>query len=128
MSMGNYLETALINATLRNLSYTSPGTVYVALYTSNPAEDNSGTEVSGNNYSRQSAAFSAPTDGVSTNSADITFPTSSGSWGEVTHFGIMDNSSGGNLLYYGELGTSVNISAANMIVLIPSGSLSVTIA
>jgi hypothetical protein len=30
--MSNFLEDALINATLRNTSYTSPATVYVGLY------------------------------------------------------------------------------------------------
>lgn len=45
--MSNYLENALINATLRNTSYTSPATVYLALYTSDPTDADSGTEVSG---------------------------------------------------------------------------------
>ena len=40
----NYLENALLNAVLRSTSYTSPTTVYVGLYTSNPGEGNTGTE------------------------------------------------------------------------------------
>ncbi len=51
--MSNYLENALINATLRNTSYTSPTTVYVALYTSDPTDADSGTECSGTSYARQ---------------------------------------------------------------------------
>ena len=45
--MSNYLENGLLNAVLRATSYTSPTTVYVGLYTSNPDEGNTGTEVSG---------------------------------------------------------------------------------
>ena len=43
--MSNYLENALIDATLRNTSYTSPTTVYVALHTADPQDDASGAEV-----------------------------------------------------------------------------------
>jgi hypothetical protein len=71
----NYLENALINAVLRNTTYTSPATVYVSLYTSDPTDADSGTEVSGGSYARTAVTFGAPSNGVSTNSADVTFPT-----------------------------------------------------
>jgi hypothetical protein len=73
--MSNYLENALINATLRNTSYTPPTTVYVALFTSDPTDAGSGTEVStaGTSYARQSATFGAPSNGASVTTADITF-------------------------------------------------------
>ena len=72
--MSNYLENALINATLRNTSYTSPTTVYVGLYTSDPTDANTGTEVSGGCYARVAVTFGAPSNGVSTNSANVEFP------------------------------------------------------
>lgn len=107
--LSNYLETAWVNHVLRNTAYTSPGTsVYVALYTSDPAEDNSGTEVSGSNYSRvQVTAWDAPSSRATQNTNAITFPTPSGSWGTITHYGILDASSSGNLLFYGALTSSV---------------------
>jgi len=37
-AMSNFLENALINATLRNTSYTSPAVVYVGLYTTDPTD------------------------------------------------------------------------------------------
>ena len=55
--MSNYLENALINATLRATTFTSPTTVYVGLYTSDPTDANSGTECSGGSYARKSATF-----------------------------------------------------------------------
>jgi len=125
--MSNYLENALINATLRNTSYTSPSTVYVGLYTSDPTDANTGTEVSGGSYTRTAVTMGSPTDGVSTNSAAVEFPQASGSWGTVGWIGILDASSSGNLLYHTALDTSKTISSGD-IFKIAIGGLSVTLA
>ena len=125
--MSNYLEQALINATLRNTTYTSPATVYVGLYTSDPSEGNTGTEVSGTSYARQSVTFGAPSNGVSTNSAAVEFPQAGGSWGTVSHIGILDASTSGNLLYYTALDASKTIDTGDVF-RIAIGSLSVTLA
>lgn len=124
--MSNYLENALINATLRNTSYTSPATVYVGLYTSDPGEGNTGTEVSGGSYARTAVTFGAPANGVSTNSASVTFPTATGTWGTVTHIGILDASTSGNLLYYTPLDASKAIASGDVFT-ISTGNLSVTL-
>jgi len=105
-AMSNYLENALINATLRNTSYTSPSVVYVGLFTSDPTDAGSGTEVSGGSYARKAATFGAPSNGASTISSAIEFDQATGSWGTVTHFGIYDASTSGNLLYHGALTAS----------------------
>ena len=55
MSFSNYLETELLDHVFANNAYTSPSSVYVGLFTTSPAEDGSGTEVSGGSYARQSA-------------------------------------------------------------------------
>jgi len=125
--MSNYLENALINATLRNTSYTSPATVYVALYTSDPTDADTGTEVSGNGYARQSVTFGAPSNGASTNSAAVEFPQATGSWGTVAYIGLRDASSGGNLLYHTVLDASKTISTGDVF-RISAGNLSVTLA
>jgi hypothetical protein len=97
--LSNYLEDALVNAVLRNTSYTSPTTVYVALFTAvSDAEAGTGTEVSGGSYARQAVTFSAPSNGATSNSGIITFPTASAPWGTVTHAAIMDASTSGNCL------------------------------
>lgn len=124
--MSNYLENALINATLRNTSYTSPTTVYVALYTTDPTDADTGTEVSGGSYARQAVTFGAPSNGVSTNSASVTFPTASGNWGTITHIGIRDASTAGNLLYHTPLDTSKTVNTSDVFT-ISSGNLSVTL-
>ena len=108
-AMSNYLETALVNAVLRNTSYTSPTTVYVGLFTSDPTDAGSGTEVSGGSYTRKAMAFASPTNGVTSNSSAVEFDQATASWGTVTHFGLFDASSSGNLLLHGALTTSKTI-------------------
>jgi len=125
--MSNYLENALINATLRNTSYTSPTTVYVGLYTSDPTDAGSGTEVSGGSYARTAVTFGAPSGGVSTNSAAVEFPQATGSWGTVAYIGLLDASTSGNLLYHTALDASKTIASGDVF-RIATGSLSVTLA
>lgn len=125
--MSNYLEGALINATLRNTSYTSPAAVYIGLYTSDPTDANTGTEVSGGSYTRTAVTMGAPSNGVSTNTAAVEFPQASGSWGTVGWIGILDATSSGNLLYHTALDTSKTISSGD-IFKIAIGGLSVTLA
>jgi hypothetical protein len=109
-ALSDYLEAALLNHTFRNSAYSSPTTVYIGLFTSSPSDDGSGTEVSGGSYARQSVAFAAPTDATGAkqiaNSADITFPTATASWGTVGYIGYFDAVSSGNLLAHGALDSS----------------------
>jgi hypothetical protein len=125
--MSNYLENALINATLRNTTYTSVATVYVSLWTSDPTDAGSGTEVSGGSYARTAVTFGAPSNGVTLNSADVTFPTATASWGVVGWIGINDAATSGNLLYHSPLDTSKTIDSGD-IFKISTGNLSVTLA
>ena len=125
--ISNYLENAIINATLRNTTYTSVATVYVSLWTSDPTDAGSGTEVSGGSYARTAVTFAAPSNGESTNSADVTFPTATASWGTVGWIGINDAATSGNLLYHTALDTAKAIDSGD-IFKISTGNLSVTLA
>lgn len=125
--MSNYLENALINATLRATTFTSPATVYVSLHTADPTDAGTGTEVSGGSYARKSASFAAPSNGASATDADITFDQATGNWGTITHIGIWDALTTGNLLYHTPLTTSKTIDTGD-IFKIASGSLTVTLA
>lgn len=122
----NYLENALINATLRNTSYTSPSTIYVALFTSDPTDAGSGTEVSGGSYARTAVTFAAPSNGVSLSNADCTFPQCTSTWGTVGWIGLMDALTSGNLLYHTPLDSAKTIETQD-IFKISSGNLSVTL-
>ena len=114
--MSNYLENALINATLRNTSYTSPTTVYVGLFTTDPTDAGTGTEVSGGSYARTAVSFATAsgTSGNVLNDADVTFPTATASWGVVGWIGINDAATSGNLLYHTALDTSKTIDSGDI--------------
>lgn len=125
--ISNYLENALINVTLRATTYTAPTTVYLALYTTDPTDADTGTEVTGTNYARQSITFGAPSNGATTNSAAIEFSQAGSSWGTVAYIGIRDASTAGNLLYHSPLDASKTIASGDVF-RIAIGSLSVTLA
>ena len=122
--MSNHLENALINAVLRNTSYTSPTTTYLALYTSDPTDADTGTEISGGSYTRQAITFGAPANGTSTNSAAVEFPQATADWGIISHVGIRDAVTSGNLLFHTALDASKTINNGDVFK-ITAGNLSV---
>ena len=105
--ISDYLENKIIDHTLRNQSYASPGTnVYVALFTDATVQNdaNDGTEVDATAYQRvQVTNWDAPTSGSTSNGADINFPTAGANWGNIRYIGIFDASTHGNLLFWGQL-------------------------
>ena len=113
--LSNYLENKLLDHVLRNESFTSPTTVYVDLYTSNPGDDNSGTEVSGGSYARQILNVTTATGGIVTSSADVTFPQATAQWGTISHIGLLDALSSGNLLMHTPLTTSRLVDTGDVI-------------
>ena len=127
--MSNYLENALLNGTLNGTTFSAPTAVYVSLWTSDPNDDGSGTEVSGGSYTRVNASFATAvgTSGQVLNDANIEFATATASWGVVGWIGINDSISGGNLLYHTALDTSKTIDTGD-IFKIATGNLSVTLA
>ena len=126
MSLSNTFETHTLNYLFTSTSVTRPTAWYIALFTSNPAEDASGTEVStsGTAYARQSATFTV-SGNEATNSAAIEFPTATASYGTVTHIGVFDASTGGNLIAYAALTTSKAIDTGDVLRL-PANDLDIT--
>lgn len=111
MIASDYLENAILDHIFGGGNYTRPATLYFALFTSAPSDAGGGTEVSGNAYARvavtnNSTNFPAATSGSKSNGTSIAFPTATGSWGTVTHYGVFDAASAGNLLVHGALTAS----------------------
>lgn len=127
--MSNYLEVALLNATLNNTAYTSPATTYLALFTSDPTDAGTGTEVSGGSYARQALSFATAsgTTGLVATDADTEFPQCTATWGTVGWIGIYDASTAGNLLYHTPLDVAKTIDTGD-IFKISTGSLTVALA
>lgn len=116
-SLSDYLENALLNHILLGTSYVPPTSIYVALYTSDPTDADIGTEVSGNGYARQIVTFTQPLNGQATNAEDIVFPVAELDWGIITHIGLRDAATGGNLLFYSPLPTPVEIRSGDQLVI-----------
>ena len=113
----DYLENKVLDHFLGTASTSAPANVYLALFTSDPTDAGSGTEVStsGTNYARQAITFSSASSGSTSNSAAVEFSQATGSgFGTVTHFGIYDASTAGNLLFHGALTTSKTIDAGDV--------------
>ena len=127
MSFSNTFETHVLNYVFTATSVTRPTSWYLALFTSNPAEDASGTEVStsGTAYARQSASFTV-SGNTASNSAAIEFPTATASYGTVSHVGVFTASSGGDLIAYAALSTSKAIDTGDVF-RVPSGDLDITL-
>ena len=142
-AMSDYLENKLIDQLFRGQAAPTTTTLYVGLLTAAPSDAGGGTEVSGGSYARVavtsslanwagtqtagSTTASSGTGGQTSNNAAITFPTPAATWGTVTHFGIYDAASGGNLLFWGALTISKTINQADTVTF-PAASLSVTFA
>ena len=122
----NYLENKILDHVLKNVSYTSPTTVYVGLFTTDPTDAGSGTEVSGGSYARQVLSVTTASGGIVTSSGDVTFPQATANWGTISHIGILDALSSGNLLMHTPLTTSKTIESGD-ILKISSGNLTVTL-
>lgn len=142
-AMSDYLENKLVDHIFRSATFAAPTTLAVGLLTAAPSDAGGGTEVSGNSYARvalnpsdtnwkstqntATAGNSSGTGGQTKNAVAITFPTPSGNWGTVSHFGIYDATSGGNLLFYGSLTISKTINQSDT-VSFPVDSLTITFA
>lgn len=125
-AFSDYLENKVLLHVFGASAYSAPGTLYLALYTSDPGDDNSGTECSGTSYARQTITFSVVTDTASNNAA-VEFPTAGSNWGTITHVGILDALTSGNLLAHGALTASKVVNSGDVF-RVPSGDLDITLA
>ena len=143
-AMSDYLENKLVDWFFRGQAFTPPATVYIALLTATTDDDGSPlTEVSGGSYARvavasslanwagtQSAGSTVASSGASgttSNNNPVTFPVPTANWGNITHFAIMDASSGGNVLYYGALTAPKTVNNGDPAPVFAAGTLTVQV-
>ena len=112
-----YLANKILDHIFKNTALTQFANLYVGLSTSNPGDSGSlAGEPSGNGYNRVlNNSWSVASGGSSSNSAIITFPTATGSWGTVTHGFIADASTSGNVLLYGSLNSSTPVTTNDVL-------------
>lgn len=131
-NLTNYAEKAMLDHTLGKTALTMPNPAYLAAFRASPGETGSlSSEPSGNNYSRVSLASASPDNhkmaatvlatGKCVNDETITFPTPSGDgWGTITHLGVCDAATAGNVLLYLKLFSAVfQPASASPITLVP---------
>lgn len=109
-ALTNYTENNLINHIFRTASFAKPTTLHIGLITTlTDGEAGTVTEVTGGSYARVArnpldANWDVATaTGTTANTASIQFPAATTDWGTVTHFGIWDALTNGNLLIYAPL-------------------------
>jgi len=107
-ALSDHAEALLLDWLMTNGTATRPTAWYVALYTAAPSDSGGGTEVSGSGYAREAVTFAAATSpgGTTSNTGAVSFTASGGDWGSITHIGIHDALSGGNLLWHGAMTAS----------------------
>lgn len=126
MSFSNTFETHVLQYVFTTTSVTRPTAWYVGLFTADPTDTGSGaTEITGNNYSRVSATFTV-SGNAATTSAAVEFAAATGSWGTISHIGIFDASSGGNLIAHSALTASKAIASGDVF-RIPTGDIDITL-
>lgn len=132
-AFSDFLEAALINATLRGGTYTGGG-VYVALFTSDPTDAGTGAELVDSGYVRQRAhasvtsdGFTVPSNGSSSNTRNLIFPAIVDAQKIVTHWGIFDAQNSGNLLYHAAMLNPKTLDPTDVLSF-PIGSLIITLA
>ena len=126
MSFSNEFETRVLQWALTTGTPTRPTAWYVGLFTTDPTDAGTGTEVSGGSYARTAVTFTVSGD-LATNSGAVEFPEATGTWGTITHIGVYDASTSGNLVVHGALTASKAIASGD-IFRIPAGDLDVTLA
>lgn len=117
----DFLENLIIDHLFRTRTWAKPTALYCALFTAAPSDTGGGTEVTGGSYARVNLApldtnwvatqggtsgNSSGAGGVTSNAVAITFPAPTANWGTVTHFGIFDASTAGNLWLWDALTAS----------------------
>jgi len=133
-AMSDYLEGEIIKHIFRTGSFTKPTVLAIGLLTAAPSDTGGGTEVTGGSYARVSVnpldanwAAIVGNNGTTSNVSAVTFPAPTANWGTITHFGIYDAASAGNLLFYGALTTSKTVNNGDAAPSFAGGALTVQV-
>jgi hypothetical protein len=115
---------------INNVGTPSRPTPFLALGTA-MADQEAGTFTEVTNagaYARQAVTFAAAANGATSNSADVTFPTATGSWGTVTHVAVVTSGTygGGSVIWVGPLTASKAVGSGDQI-RVPAGSLTLAL-
>jgi len=126
--MSDYLETKILDYVLRDTADWAPATVYLALHTGDPTDVTDPTALGNEvDVARQAIEFDAAhaTTGVTQNTNIETFTSMPAV--TVSHIGIWDHVSAGNLLFYTAVDASKAVGSGDTIT-VAAGAITVTLA
>jgi hypothetical protein len=139
-NLSNYAENKILEVSTGKTAWTKPA-VWAALFTVAPTDSTGGTEVAGGSYVRVQVAdasnsvwgtasagsitnngtYSTSGAGLaSSGNGTITFPKATASWGTVVAVALLDASTSGNVLWYGELTNPKTIDIDDTVSFAPS--------
>jgi hypothetical protein len=129
----DFLENGLLNHVFNGAAMpTIPATLHISLHTASVGDTGGGAEVStsGTAYARKAVtknttSFPTTSTGTISNGILLQWDVATANWGTVTSLGIWDASTGGNLLYWGDLTASQAINTNNRFE-IPIGDLDIS--
>ncbi len=119
-SASTYFANIIMAHVFGKTTYTAPSPLYLAAYTSAPSDAGGGAEVTGGGYARvaitnNTTNFPAPVGGETNLGVVQSFPEATAGWGIITHFGILDAATNGNLIIWGALGTPQSIGVGDIL-------------
>ena len=117
-AFSNYSEERYVEHFLRNNAVASPAAVYLALFTTDPGEDGSGSEATYVAYARQTSVWTAlDGSGQTKNVGALTFPANGNASADatITHAALYDAASAGNMLLYGPLASSKTLAVGDVL-------------
>lgn len=133
MPMTNYLQGKWATHVLGSNTFAKPSALYAALFTSAITPGGSGTEVTGGSYARVAITQAdanwnqvVSSNTVWANANAITFPSPTANWGSVQCIALFDASSGGNMLAYATLSSTLNVTSGSPAPTFPASSLAAT--
>jgi hypothetical protein len=107
--LSTYAQQKILDHMVGKASWTMP-TAYVAGYTAAPSDAGGGTECSYTGYTRATTSASdwgSASGTTATNAAVIALGGCTAGTATITHFGVFDALSGGNLIGWAPLGASL---------------------
>jgi hypothetical protein len=128
-ALSDHAEKLVLDWLMTAGTATRPTSWFVGLFTAAPSDSGGGTEVSTGGYSRKSVSFAAASSpgGTTQNSGIVTWTAAGANYGTVSHVGIFDASTGGNLLWHGALSASKTVNDGDTIQF-AAGNLTLTLA
>src|SRR6056297_2217560 len=124
-ALSNTYETSVLTWLLTGDAVTRPSSFYIGLFTTDPTDADSGTEVSGGAYVRQPASFTVSGDAATTTAA-AEWPVATADWGTITHVAVYDAATGGSIIAHAALTEAKPINTDDVF-RVPTGGLDITL-